>query len=113
MDKAEAEICGLICVLLWLRVSPPSAGRTGTFKWRIFCLPLCFPHNVCSKLPFFLAEEESEAVDAAVERAAIGKWIDLKNKDTGIRPDKSVIRAPPGEFSNFSSGCNCFFWKEV
>lgn len=73
---------------------------------------------MCSKLPFFLAEEESEAVDAAVERAAIGKWIDamgkwidLKNKDTGIRPDKSVIRAPAGEFSNFSSGYNCFFWK--
>ncbi|RLV98376.1 hypothetical protein DV515_00010747 [Chloebia gouldiae] len=48
------------------------------------------------------AEEEFEAVDsAAVERAAIGKWIDamgkwidLKNKDTGIRPDKSAIRTP-------------------
>ncbi|XP_054145752.1 uncharacterized protein C8orf48 homolog [Melozone crissalis] len=50
------------------------------------------------------AEEESEAVDpAAVERAAIGKWIDtmgkwidLKNKDTGIRPDKSAITTPAG-----------------
>ncbi|XP_054497609.2 uncharacterized protein C8orf48 homolog [Agelaius phoeniceus] len=50
------------------------------------------------------AEEEFEAVDpAAVERAAIGKWIDamgkwidLKNKDTGIRPDKSVLRTPAG-----------------
>ncbi|XP_066058475.1 uncharacterized protein C8orf48 homolog [Chamaea fasciata] len=49
------------------------------------------------------AEEESEAVDPAVERAAIGKWIDamgkwidLKNKDTGVRPDKPVIRAPAG-----------------
>ncbi|XP_063272779.1 uncharacterized protein C8orf48 homolog isoform X2 [Prinia subflava] len=47
------------------------------------------------------AEEESEAVDPAVERAAIGKWIDamgkwigLKNKDTGISPDKPVIRTP-------------------
>ncbi|RMB98248.1 hypothetical protein DUI87_25151 [Hirundo rustica rustica] len=49
------------------------------------------------------AEEESEAVDPAVERAAIGKWIDamgkwidLKNKDTGVRPDKSAIRTPAG-----------------
>ncbi|KAM4767958.1 uncharacterized protein C8orf48 homolog isoform 1-T2 [Cyanocitta cristata] len=50
------------------------------------------------------AEEESEAVDsAAVERVAIGKWIDamgkwvdLKNKDTGIQPDKSVVRTPAG-----------------
>ncbi|XP_005497163.3 uncharacterized protein C8orf48 homolog [Zonotrichia albicollis] len=50
------------------------------------------------------AEEEFEAVDpAAVERAAIGKWIDamgkwmdLKNKDTGIRPDKSAITTPAG-----------------
>ncbi|XP_063272777.1 uncharacterized protein C8orf48 homolog isoform X1 [Prinia subflava] len=49
------------------------------------------------------AEEESEAVDPAVERAAIGKWIDamgkwigLKNKDTGISPDKPVIRTPAG-----------------
>ncbi|KAM3662610.1 uncharacterized protein C8orf48 homolog isoform 1-T2 [Ammospiza maritima maritima] len=55
------------------------------------------------------AEEESEAVDpAAVERAAIGKWIDalgkwidLKNKDTGIRPDKSAITTPAG-VSGFS-----------
>uniref|UniRef100_A0A8D2PGE0 Uncharacterized protein n=1 Tax=Zosterops lateralis melanops TaxID=1220523 RepID=A0A8D2PGE0_ZOSLA len=49
------------------------------------------------------AEEVSGAVEPAVERAAIGrwidalgKWIDLKNKDTGIRPDKSVPRAPAG-----------------
>ncbi|KAM4886278.1 uncharacterized protein C8orf48 homolog [Sylvia borin] len=49
------------------------------------------------------AEEESAAVDPAVGRAAIGKWIDamrewidVKNKDTGIRPDKSVTRAPAG-----------------
>ncbi|XP_041280339.1 uncharacterized protein C8orf48 homolog [Onychostruthus taczanowskii] len=57
------------------------------------------------------AEEEFEAVDpAAVERAAIGKWIDamgkwidLKNKDTGIRPDKSVIRTPAGA-AEFSQG---------
>lgn len=55
---------------------------------------------------FFLAEEESEAVDAA---AAIGEWIDamgkgidVKNKATGIGPDKSVITAPAGEFGNFS-----------
>ncbi|KAI1234661.1 hypothetical protein IHE44_0003034, partial [Lamprotornis superbus] len=45
------------------------------------------------------AEEESEAV----ERAATGKWIDamgkgigVKNKDTGIRPDKFAITAPAG-----------------
>nr|XP_031360631.1 uncharacterized protein C8orf48 homolog [Lonchura striata domestica] len=50
------------------------------------------------------AEEEFEAVDpAAMERAAIGKWIDamgkridLKNKDTGIRSDKSSLRTPAG-----------------
>ncbi|XP_014732713.1 PREDICTED: uncharacterized protein C8orf48 homolog [Sturnus vulgaris] len=36
------------------------------------------------------AEEESEAV----ERAATGKWMDVKNKDTGIRPDKFAITAP-------------------
>lgn len=115
----EAEIRGLICVFLWLRVSSPSAGRTGTFKWRIICLPLCFPHSICSKLPFLLAEEESEAEDsAAVERAAIGKWIDamgkrvdLKNKDTGIQPDKSVVRTPAGECGNFSRGYDCFFWE--
>ncbi|XP_058704001.1 uncharacterized protein C8orf48 homolog [Poecile atricapillus] len=45
------------------------------------------------------AEEES----GAVERAAIGKWmdamgkwIDLKNKGTGIGPDQSVSRTPAG-----------------
>lgn len=76
---------------------------------------------MCSKLPFFLAEEEFEAVDpAAVERAAIGKWIDamrkwidLKNKDPGIRADKSVIRTAAGELGNFSRACNCFLWKEM
>ncbi|XP_053811899.1 uncharacterized protein C8orf48 homolog isoform X2 [Vidua chalybeata] len=66
------------------------------------------------------SEEEFEAVDpAAVERAAIGKWIDamrkwidLKNKDTGIRPDKSAIRTPAvaelshGELAALSSFCS-------
>ncbi|XP_066189996.1 uncharacterized protein C8orf48 homolog [Sylvia atricapilla] len=56
------------------------------------------------------AEEESEAVDPAVGRAAIGKWIDamrewidVKNKDPGMRPDKSVTRAPAGA-AQFSPG---------
>lgn len=84
--------------------------------WHIQVEDFAFPHNVCvQKLPFFfLAEEESGAVEPAVERAAIGKWIDamgrwidLKNKDTGIRPDKSVPRAPAGELGD------SFFWKEV
>nr|XP_041572145.1 uncharacterized protein C8orf48 homolog isoform X2 [Taeniopygia guttata] len=66
------------------------------------------------------AEEEFEAVDpAAVERAAIGKWIDamgkridLKNKGTGIRPDKSAIRTPAAaelshaELAALSSFCS-------
>ncbi|XP_077642702.1 uncharacterized protein C8orf48 homolog [Lonchura striata] len=59
------------------------------------------------------AEEEFEAVDpAAMERAAIGKWIDamgkridLKNKDTGIRSDKSSLRTP-AELAALSSSCS-------
>lgn len=107
--RDKTEICGLICALLWLRIPPPSAPAhsSGGFCFSSQC--------VCSKLPFFfLAEEESGAEEPAVERAAIekwinamGRWIDLKNKDTGIRPDKSVPRAPAGELGD------SFFWKEV
>ncbi|KAM7042979.1 uncharacterized protein C8orf48 homolog isoform 2-T2 [Acridotheres tristis] len=55
------------------------------------------------------AEEESEAV----ERAATGKWMDVKNKDTGIRPDKFAITAPaaipalsPEELDALSTFCS-------
>ena len=47
---------------------------------------------------------------AAIERDVVGKWIDLKNKEAGIKQDKSVIKTHVGEFSNFSRGYNsCFF----
>ncbi|XP_062358953.1 uncharacterized protein C8orf48 homolog [Cinclus cinclus] len=70
------------------------------------------------------AEEESEAVDAAaVERAAIGKWIDamgkgidIKHKDTGVRPDNSVISAPAGipEFSQEElDALRCFCSRRI
>lgn len=39
------------------------------------------------------ADEQSEVVDsAAIERDVVGKWIDLKNKEAGIKQDKSVIK---------------------
>ncbi|KAL9836832.1 uncharacterized protein C8orf48 homolog isoform 1-T2 [Geothlypis trichas] len=74
------------------------------------------------------AEEEFEAVDpAAVERAAIGKWIDamrkwidLKNKDPGIRADKSVIRTAAGAaeqcqagLAALGPGCSCSICRRL
>ncbi|XP_016153850.1 PREDICTED: uncharacterized protein C8orf48 homolog isoform X1 [Ficedula albicollis] len=43
-------------------------------------------------------EEESEAVGAAIGKwiDAMGKGIDVKNQDPGIKPDKSLITAPAG-----------------
>ncbi|KAM6252542.1 uncharacterized protein C8orf48 homolog [Spheniscus humboldti] len=53
----------------------------------------CFLYNVCSKLPFFIVDEQSEVADsAAIERDVMGKWVDLKNKATGIKQDKPVVR---------------------
>ncbi|KAK4810071.1 hypothetical protein QYF61_007893, partial [Mycteria americana] len=39
------------------------------------------------------ADEQSEVADsAAIERDLMGKWIDLKNNEAGIKQDKSVIK---------------------
>lgn len=88
-----------------------SHSSGGLFASRFLFLQSCFLYNVCSKLPFFIVDEQSEVADpAAIERDVMGKWVDLKNKATGIKQDKPVVKTHAGEFSNFSRDYNsCFF----
>lgn len=82
----------------------PQRGRLshssrGLFASRFVFLQSCFLYSVCSKLPFFLVDERAEVADsAAIERDVTGKWIDLKNKEAGIKQDKSDIKTHAGEF---------------